>query len=179
MDQLRFHNITSFPNIQNFLNQIFPTTHGELRTYIIDMLPKLPQFESNWCVSVLTTKEKIESFLRTHKRDTEWTDEDGIVIQATALIIGRRIHIIGTVNYGDNNLPITVIDGGPGSENYPLVMNKIFIIKVFDQLPLLPPSQKLLYHHLLPKSLPPLHLLLLHPSHQWLPHLQSHHLQLL
>ena len=55
----------------------------------------------------------------TSKQDKQWTDDDGIIVQATALIMGRSISIVGSVDYSGQNDPINVIEGGPGSENHP------------------------------------------------------------
>jgi len=42
----------------------------------------------------------------------------GIMVQATALFLGRNIHIIGTANAGGSQA-FTKIEGGPGAEQFP------------------------------------------------------------
>ena len=43
----------------------------------------------------------------------------GIMCTATALIVGRRIHLVGTVNYGGQRQKYTPLDSIPGSEDLP------------------------------------------------------------
>ena len=118
MDQLKIHHVTMFPKIGKFRQPKFPNTHEELRQYVLKVLPRLPQFKE-WKKSVLTSELKIGKFLADHKMNKQWTDEDGIIVQASALIIGRKINIVGSVDYSGQKEPITIIEGGHDSENLP------------------------------------------------------------
>ena len=91
-----------------------PRDHRILRELVIQRMPSLPQFEE-WKARVEETGEAIEDFLDRHKRPGEWTDNQGIICQATALAVGREIRLVGTANIGQ--MPgYTTIESLPGSE---------------------------------------------------------------
>ena len=39
-------------------------------------------------------------FVEYHMKENTWTDSDGLICQATALLVGRQINLIGTANIG-------------------------------------------------------------------------------
>ena len=98
LDQLKLHNITSFPRIGRYKNDDFPKTAHALRLYICKFLPRLPQAK-DWRKNLFANAKEFDAFIEKHKQENEWTDERGIMCNATALIIGRQINIIGTVDY--------------------------------------------------------------------------------
>ena len=61
---------------------------------------------------------KFLEFIAVHKRNGEWTDEYGIMCQATALYLERNIHIVGTANIG-HSVGYTKLEGTPEAANYP------------------------------------------------------------
>ena len=60
-----------------------------------------------------------KEFMEEHSQENTWVDDEGLIVQATALIIGRNIHIVGSANYSGQDRPYTVIESIPGSEIHP------------------------------------------------------------
>jgi hypothetical protein len=93
--------------------------HRQLRAEVCRALPDLDQ-AAGWRDNVFGGSDvKFERFLAGHKRSCEWTDDDGIMCQATALYISRNIYIVGTKNSGPGDRGYTRLDGGPEADFYP------------------------------------------------------------
>ena len=91
--------------------------HEGLRSEICKALPKLPQ-AAEWKKSVFRSdRKRFHNFVTKHKRVGEWTDERGIICQATALYLGRNINVVGTVNARQAGPGYSVVEGGPCAEN--------------------------------------------------------------
>ena len=69
--------------------------------------------------SIFSKKGSLQAFIETHSQEDEWVDDAGIIVQAAALIIGRPIQIVGSIDYSRQNRPYTLIDSIPGTETYP------------------------------------------------------------
>ena len=65
------------------------------------------------------SKARFRKFITKHKKLNTWTDDDGFMVQATALLLCRRIILVGTANAIPENKGFSVIEGGPGSESHP------------------------------------------------------------
>ena len=64
-----------------------------------------------------------------HSQENTWVDDEGLIVQATALIIGRNIRIVGSVDYTGQNRSYTIIKSTPGSERYP-PLNIVYTLKL-------------------------------------------------
>ena len=72
--------------------------HINLRAEVCKTLLSLPQTPV-WIQNIFNNSQKrFRKFLARHKRPGQWTDNSGIMCQATALYLGRNIHIVGTAN---------------------------------------------------------------------------------
>ena len=83
---------------QVVLNKIdnLPKNHKGIRKLVCDNIKKLPQAKS-WIKNLFGNKEsKFDQFVQKHRSNKEWTDNLGIMCQATALILNRKIFLIGT-----------------------------------------------------------------------------------
>lgn len=106
-DQITLHNI---PNK--------PKDHVRLRSAICRFIPFLPQ-SSQWIENIFgNDRSKFNKFIARHQGDCEWTDDYGIICQATALFLERNIYIVGTANMGQPT-GFTIIEGTPESDKYP------------------------------------------------------------
>ena len=106
-DQIVLHNI---PNK--------PRDHVRLRSAICRFIPSLSQ-TTVWIENIFgNDRTKFNSFIAQHQRDCEWTDDYGIMCQATALYLERNIHVVGTVNIGQSS-SFTKIEATSESDRYP------------------------------------------------------------
>ena len=64
------------------------------------------------------SKEKFNKFVKKHRRDREWTDKQGIMCQATSLVVGRNIHLYGTINIG-HDVSYTKLESVAGADKFP------------------------------------------------------------
>jgi len=92
-----------------------PREHGALRKFLVEALPRLDQ-AAQWAETVFGGLEVLEEFLAVHSTPGQWTDELGIMCQATALIVGREIRLVGTANIGQLGPGYTVLESVPGAE---------------------------------------------------------------
>ena len=76
-----------------------PTNHVDLRLAVCEAIPKMPQAKE-WIQNLFRDEDTFKAFLEKHKTLGKWTDSYGIMCQATALFVGRNIHIVGTANIG-------------------------------------------------------------------------------
>lgn len=63
--------------------------------------------------------KQIDAFIEKHKQENEWTDSEGIMCQAMALIVRTKIQIVSTVDYSQQEDPFTSLESIPGNENLP------------------------------------------------------------
>ena len=103
-DQIVLHNVPDLP-----------TNHKDLRKAVVDSIPNLPQFKE-WEEILKGQDDNMESFMKRHAQLGTWTDDNGFMVQATVLYIGRPVHIVGTSNIGgENNMGYTVMETRHGS----------------------------------------------------------------
>ena len=107
-----------------------PRDHGNLRRKVCDSMMDLPQTPEWIKTSFNNSKEEFLKFIERHRRMGTWTDDAGIMCQATALYLGninlfiqkihvcqttflagRNIHIVGTANRGQGQ-PFTKLEAG-------------------------------------------------------------------
>ena len=86
---------------------LVPRQHGELRRRICDALKHLPLNGL-----LLLGDRVVKNFVAKHRRNGQWTDDLGIMCQATALYLERNIHVVGTANSGKKNQGYTILEGG-------------------------------------------------------------------
>lgn len=91
-----------------------PTNHADLRRSVVAAIPSLPQAE-HW--QVVLGDEDLETFLKSHSVLGMWTDDLGVMCQATALYVGRAIHVVGTANIGQMGCGFTTLESVDGSED--------------------------------------------------------------
>ena len=94
-----------------------PTNHVDLRRAVCEAIPKLPQAKE-WVQNLFGNEETFTEFLEEHRISGIWTDSLGIMCQATALYVGRNIHIVGTANIGQGSA-FTKLESVEEAENYP------------------------------------------------------------
>ena len=105
-DQVVLHNLLGLPR-----------DHKALRELVTSSIPSLPQYD-DWLADVFGGDvEAFERFLHHHSQDGVWTDVDGIICQATALIFKRRIQVVGTNNKSPRGF--FILESVPGSEELP------------------------------------------------------------
>ena len=93
-----------------------PANTDSLRKAICDVLPSLNQAK-DW-ISLLGGLSEFKKFLTHHKKNRTWTDDMGVMCQATALYLGRNIHIVGTKNTGTRE-GFTKLEGGGRADMLP------------------------------------------------------------
>merc|ERR1719187_896494 len=76
-----------------------PNNHLDLRLAVCDALPQLPQAK-DWVQNLFGDEKTFGEFIEEHRHPGVWTDGLGIMCQATALFVGRNVHIVGTANIG-------------------------------------------------------------------------------
>lgn len=88
-----------------------------MRKAVCDAMLKLPQTKS-WIKYMFNGKKKnFRKFVRKHRRDGEWTDSRGLLCQASALLVRRNIHIVGTANM-DQKVCYTKLESVSGAEKF-------------------------------------------------------------
>jgi len=103
-DQVRLHEVPGVPR-----------EHAALRRFLVEAVPSLDQ-APQWAETVFGGAEVFHEFLEVHSSPGQWTDELGIMCQATALIVGREIRLVGTANIGQLGPGYTVLESVPGAE---------------------------------------------------------------
>jgi len=103
-DQVRLHEVPGVPR-----------EHAALRRFLVEAVPSLDQ-APQWAETVFGGAEVFQEFLEVHSSPGQWTDELGIMCQATALIVGREIRLVGTANIGQLGPGYTVLESVPGAE---------------------------------------------------------------
>ena len=106
-DQIQLHNLGH------------SSDHRQLRQDVCKALPSFSQVPQWIQITFGGSKAQFQRFIKKHKKINTWTDNDGIMVQATALLLCRRIILVGTANHDPENRGFSVIEGGPGSEAYP------------------------------------------------------------
>ena len=104
VDQIKLHNLPDLPH-----------DHAGLRKLVVNEIPNLPQFEE-WKSKLFPSKQSMLTFLRVHAKLGQWTDIQGIMCQATALVVGREIRLVGTANIGQLGPGYTVLESVPGAD---------------------------------------------------------------
>jgi len=94
-----------------------PTNHVDLRRAVCEAIPKLPQAKE-WVQNLFGNEDTFTEFLDEHRVSGIWTDSLGIMCQATALYVGRNIHIVGTANIGQG-FAFTKLESVEEAENFP------------------------------------------------------------
>ena len=114
-----------------------PRDHGDLRREVCDSLMELPQTPV-WIQNFFNnSKKNFRKFIGRHRRMGTWTDNLGIMCQATALFLGnidiystsaclnqptflsgRNIHIVGTANRGQEQ-SFTKLEAGEEADKLP------------------------------------------------------------
>jgi len=94
-----------------------PTNHVDLRQAVCDAIPKLPQAKE-WIQNLFGDEATFLDFLEEHKTTGIWTDSLGIMCQATALFVGRNVHIVGTANIGQG-FAFTKLESVEEAEDFP------------------------------------------------------------
>ena len=94
-----------------------PTNHLDLRSAVCDVLPDLPQAK-DWVQNIFGGEKPFSEFIEEHKKPGVWTDGLGIMCQATALFVGRTIHIVGTANIGQG-FAFTKLESVEEADNFP------------------------------------------------------------
>ena len=105
-DQIRLTNIHGKPN-----------TPDSLRKTICDVIPSFPQAQF-WITKLFHGQSGFRKFLTHHKKNGEWTNDDGVMCQATALYLERNINIVGTANTGSGD-GFTKLEGGGRADMFP------------------------------------------------------------
>jgi len=94
-----------------------PVTHDTMRKAVCKALLTLPQNKS-WIKHLFGGKKKnFVDFVQKHRRSGEWTDDKGLICQATALMLKRNIHIVGTANKGQS-VSYTKLDSVAEADNF-------------------------------------------------------------
>jgi len=91
-----------------------PTNHISLRQAVVASIPSLPQAKE-WVQNVFGTEEEMAMFLVSHSALGQWTDNLGIMCQATALLVKREIRIVGTANNGQPGAGYTTLESVEGA----------------------------------------------------------------
>ena len=92
-----------------------PRDHRTLRLLVTSRIRSLPQYDS-WLTNHFGGNvDAFDQFLYRHSQNGVWTDAYGILCQATALVLGCPIAVIGT----NNEKGYFMLDSVPGSENLP------------------------------------------------------------
>jgi len=94
-----------------------PTNHVDLRQAVCAAIPKLPQAKE-WIQNLFGDEVTFQDFLEEHKTSGIWTDSLGIMCQATALFVGRNVHIVGTANIGQG-FAFTKLESVEEAEEFP------------------------------------------------------------
>ena len=81
---------------------------GPLRKYILKFVPRLPQMKL-WRATIFKEPGTWKAFMEEHSQENTWVDDEGLIVQETALIIGRNIRIVGSVDYTGQSRSYTVI----------------------------------------------------------------------
>ena len=55
------------------------------------------------------------------RKDGQWVDDTGVMVLATALYLGRNIHIYSYASQTTNEVSLTKIDGGEKASDLPAV----------------------------------------------------------
>ena len=86
------------------------------RKAVCDAMPYLPQAK-DWIKEHFENKKKLfTAFVKKNRKDGLWAD--AVMCQATALVVGRVVHLYGTVNIGHRE-DYTVIESISGAEKFP------------------------------------------------------------
>jgi len=104
-DQIRLHNLPGLP-----------TDHVALRQCVVRSIPNLPQAK-DWIDSMFGTEKEFVKFLEAHSMPGAWTDNLGIMCQATALLVKREIRLVGTANNGQPGLGFTTLESVEGANS--------------------------------------------------------------
>merc|ERR1719369_1314517 len=94
-----------------------PTNHYDLRLAVCDAIPELPQAKE-WVQNIFGSEETFTAFIEKHRSLGVWTDELGVMCQATALFVGRNVHIVGTANIGQG-FAFTKLESIEEADNFP------------------------------------------------------------
>jgi len=94
-----------------------PTNHSDLRLAVCDAIPELPQAKE-WVQNIFGSEETFTDFIEKHRSLGVWTDELGVMCQATALFVGRNVHIVGTANIGQG-FAFTKLESIEEADNFP------------------------------------------------------------
>jgi len=105
-DQILLHEVHDKPN-----------NHLDLRLAVCDALPQLPQAK-DWVQNLFGDEKTFDEFIEEHRQPGVWTDGLGIMCQATALYVGRIIHIVGTANIGQG-FAFTKLESTEEADSFP------------------------------------------------------------
>ena len=98
--------------------------HRALRLEVCDHVNKLQEDIIERTIdNLFNGKERgLSELVARQRRAGQWVDNNGIMVMATALYLGRNIHLYSYPSEtGDNAYSLTSQDGGPGADDYPPV----------------------------------------------------------
>ena len=114
--------------------------HTRLRAEVCKAIPSFPQ-ASDWIKDLFENSERnFKKFLSKHSRPGIWTDDKGIMCQATSLYLGRNIHVVGTINAGHPENFTKV--GCPGADAFPPLYVGYYQDKHYQSLQLVGKKQQ-------------------------------------
>ena len=95
-----------------------PRKYWRLRQEVCDYIPDCPH-ASQWIEVVFdNSPEELRRFIQRQRHDGTWTDDYGIMCQATALYVGRNIRLVGTANIGQDQ-SYTKLEAGEEADTLP------------------------------------------------------------
>ena len=121
-----------------------PQHHLNLRSAVCDAMVSFPEAEE-WTEDLFGGSwAAFLDFVAANSRPTTWTDNSGIMVQATAIYLERNIRLVGTINAGESVSWTTVeARAGAGAELFPPLYIGYYQSQHYQSLQLVPGSASL------------------------------------